>query len=228
LSESLPETPGRLAYLFALRHRPRLLAGVAIALIAYFAAGPFELREATRALLAWNAGAWTFLALIAHMMASETGRGRPDALAEDEGRTAVLLLSVLAATAAFAAIVWELGPVKGMAGFSKEAHIALVACTVLSAWAFIHTSFALHYAGAYFTLQEDGEPVGGFKFPDCNSPGWTEFVYQSFVIGCACATADVNVTTSQMRPIVLVQGAIAFLFNTLILALTINVASGFF
>jgi uncharacterized membrane protein len=228
LSQDIPETTSRLAYIFAIRHRPRLLAGVAIALIAYFAVGPFDLREATRALIAWNAGAWTFLALIAQMMASESGRGRPDALAEDEGRTAVLLLSVLAATAAFAAIVWELGPVKSMAGFNKDAHIVLVACTVLSAWAFIHTSFALHYAGAYFTLQEDGEPVGGFNFPSCNSPGWTEFVYQAFVIGCACATADVNVTTSEMRPIVLVQGAIAFIFNTLILALTINVASGFF
>jgi uncharacterized membrane protein len=211
-----------------LRNRPRLIAGCAIAIVTYLAIGPLDFREATRALIAWNAGTWSYLALVAHMMMAETSGRRPDSMAEDEGRTTLLLFAVIAALAALGAIVLELGPVKSMAGFDKGAHLTLVAGTVLSAWAFIHVSFALHYAGSYFRKAETGAPVGGLAFPSCDAPGWPEFVYQAFVVGCAFATADVNVTASAMRGVVLVQGVVAFIFNTVILALTINIAAGFF
>ena len=49
-----------------------------------------------------------------------------------------------------------------------------------------------------------------------------------FVIGCACATADVNTTSDAMRATCLVQGVVAFFFNTIILALTINIGASLF
>ena len=58
------------------------------------------------------------------------------------------------------------------------------------------------------------------------SPGWGEFFYQAFVIGCACATADVNATSRSMRRACLAHGVVAFFFNTIILALTINIGAG--
>ena len=209
-------------YFASLRHRPRLLGALALAVVVYIAILPFDFRAATQALIAWNAGAWTFLALIAHMMTAGQGRARPDAAAEDEGQLALLIIAVVAAAAAIAAILAELGPVKNMEGLRKGVHLALVAGTVLSAWAFIHVSFALHYAGAYFSGED-----GGLNFPNCSEPGWGEFAYQAFVLGCACATADVNVTTGEMRRIVLAHGIVSFVFNTVILALTINIAAGF-
>ena len=51
---------------------------------------------------------------------------------------------------------------------------------------------------------------------------------QAFVIGCACATADVNTTTPAMRVTCLAQGVVAFFFNTIILALTINIGASLF
>ena len=69
---------------------------------------------------------------------------------------------------------------------------------------------------------------GGLKFPGEDDPGWGEFLYQAFVIGCACATADVNTTTPAMRITCLAQGVVAFFFNTIILALTINIGAGLF
>ena len=75
----------------------------------------------------------------------------------------------------------------------------------------------------------DGAAVrGGLTFPGDGEPGWGEFLYQAFVIGCACATADVNATTPAMRErLSRVQGIVAFFFNTVILALTINIGAGF-
>ena len=74
--------------------------------------------------------------------------------------------------------MWELGPVKDMHGINKGLHLALVGATVLSAWAFTNLMFALHYAAQYYV--EDGSDddcvQGGFAFPQCDRPGWAEFL----------------------------------------------------
>ena len=105
--------------------------------------------------------------------------------------------------------------------------VVLVAATLLSSWTFIHVMFALHYAAAYYAPAETEGFSRGLKFPGEAEPDWGEFVYQAFVVGCAFATADVNVTTGDMRRIVIAQGVVAFFFNTVILALTINIGAGF-
>ena len=60
------------------------------------------------------------------------------------------------------------------------------------------------------------------------SRGGANFVYQSFVIGCTFATSDVNVASARMRRIVVIQGVVSFFFNTLVLALAINIAANLF
>ncbi len=214
-------------FIAVVRRRPRIFICAALAIVAYLAT-PADFRPATRALVAWNVGGWAFIGLAALMMArAQRGSIRHHAVQDDERPWALLLIAVGAAAAAMAAIVWELGPVKDMTGRLKGEHLALVAATILSAWAFIHLMFALHYAGEYYGDARLGEGVrGGLNFPGETEPGWDEFVYQAFVIGCACATADVNATTSAMRAACLAQGIVAFFFNTIILALTINIGAG--
>jgi uncharacterized membrane protein len=213
------------AYVNTVIRRPRLLIGVAVGLFAYLVA-PWQMREATRALIGWNAGAWAFIALVSQMMLSG-GAVTEHAAQEDEKPAALLTIAVVAAIMAVAAIVWELGPVKDMKGANKALHLGLVGLTILSSWAFIHLMFALHYAAQYYATAGD-DVRGGFLFPDCEAPGWTEFCYESFTIGCACATADVNLTTRGARSVCLIQSIIAFFFNTIILALTINIGAGLF
>lgn len=221
-AEPTPRGPG--GAFRVLRRRARLIAGAAAMAVAYFAI-PGELRTPTRALIAWNVGAWLFLALIALMTRGPSGGVRAHAAEEDENQGALLLIAVVGAAAALAAIVWELGPVKDMTGLRKAEHIGLVAATILSAWAFTHVMFALHYAAEYYAAGEDGVRAG-LRFPDEDAPGWGEFLYQAFVIGCACATADVNATSKAMRRACLAHGVVAFFFNTIILALTINIGAG--
>ena len=217
--------------LHGLRHRPRLLICAALAVLIYFIA-PADLRPATRGLVAWNVATWTFLALVFTMMARDRRDSiRRHATLEEENPWVVLSLGVVAATAAMAAIVWELGPMKEMAGWRRAEHVGLVAATIFSAWTFIHTMFALHYAGEFYARSRDPDGAverGGLRFPSDDNPGWIEFLYQAFVIGCSCATSDVNVTTPTMRAACFVQSIVGFFFNTIILALTINISAGLF
>ena len=217
--------PGGVVLSFA--HRPRLLIGAALMVVAYVLALPMSIREATRLLIAWNVGAWVFLLLIAMMIGDRKANIRRRAHVEDENQWTLLLVGLLAGGASLAAIVWELGPVKGMEGWEKTAHVALVIASVLSSWTFINTMFALHYAGVYFG-RTHGKTRAGLVFPDTEQPGWIEFVYQAFTIGCTFASSDVNVTSARMRRIVAIQGVVSFFYNTVVLALAINIAAGFF
>jgi len=186
-----------------------------------------DVREATRLLVAWNVGAWAFLILILVMVLDPKRDARVQARPEDENQWVLVVLGVVAALAAIAAIVWELGPVKDMTGWLKAGHLALVAATVLSAWTFLQVMFGLHYAGAYFQPKKGGIHAG-LEFPGTPQPGWMEFFYQAFVIGCTFASSDVNVTSMRMRRIVVIQGVVGFFFNAIILALTINVTANLF
>ena len=223
-----PAGIGLVSYWTTFAHRPRLLAGAIVIVAAYIALRVgADIREATRVLLAWNVGAWAFLLLVLHMIMDPRREASVQSRPEDESQWALVALGITAALAAIAAIVWELGPVKNMAGWAKAGHLALVGATVLSAWTFLQTMFALHYAGVYFRRQKGGVQ-GGLEFPGSPAPNWTEFFYQAFVIGCTFATSDVNVTSKRMRRIVVIQGVVGFFFNAIILALTINVAANLF
>jgi uncharacterized membrane protein len=209
-------------------HRPRLLAGGILMVAAYIALRVgVEIREATRLLIAWNVGAWAFLVMIGRMVTGPRRDARVQARPEDENQWVLVALGIVASLAALAAIVWELGPVKDMSGWEKAGHLALVGATVLSAWTFLQTMFALHYAGAYFMRQKGGIH-GGLEFPGTAQPDWIEFFYQAFVVGCTFASSDVNVTSTRMRQIVAIQGIVAFFFNAIILALAINITANLF
>jgi uncharacterized membrane protein len=168
-----------------------------------------------------------YLGSIALMMLRPAANPRVEARPEDESQWVLLLLGVVAATAALAAIIWDLGPVKNMEGLDKAEHLALVTASILTAWTFIQVLFAIHYAGVYFGAVADGDR-GGLEFPGTPNPGWTEFVYQAFVVGCTFASSDTNVTSTRMRRICVIQGVVGFYFNTIVLALAINIAAGFF
>jgi uncharacterized membrane protein len=104
---------------------------------------------------------------------------------------------------------------------------AVGAATTALSWGLVHLLFALEYARVYYApVDSDGASTGGLDFPGGHQPNYIDFLYFSFVIGVACQTAEVATLTRAMRKIVLAQGLIAFVFNTVILAATINVAAG--
>lgn len=209
--------------------RPRLFICVFIGAATVFLL-PLSLAQhlITRMIVGWNVGACLYLALAARMMFwSSHERMRKRALQQDEGRMLILGLVVMAALMSIGAIVAELAVVKDMHGTLRYAHIALTVLTILSSWAFTQLMFALHYAHDYYAAEARGFP-GGLEFPGGHAPDYGDFLYFSCVIGTSGQTADVSFACRAMRRIGTLHCVLAFFFNTTLLALTINIASGLF
>jgi len=206
--------------------RPRLLIaiGVALAVWVFLPAGLF-VHAVTRWLLAWNAGTVLYVVLAAIMMSRSTHekmQGR--AQSQDEGALTILVLVAVAAAASLAAIAGELTVVRDMHGPARAAHVALAGLTVLSSWAFIQVMFALHYAHDYYSALVQGRPAG-LAFPQEDHPGYGDFFYFAAVIGTSGQTADVAFVSKPMRRIGSLHCILAYLFNTTVLALLINIGA---
>jgi uncharacterized membrane protein len=194
---------------------------------------PSDLRHVTRVLIGWNAAMLTYFVAVAVMVRSSNEHSLARrAAAQDEGRFAILFLTIFAAAAAFGAIFYQLLLVKDEHGLNRSFHVGLAALTVISSWAFIHVMFALHYASECFSVRNtkaslEAKIHGGLHFPgDDELPDYLDFFYFSFVIGVACATADVNITSRSIRRTALIHSVVAFFFNSAVLALTVNIAAG--
>ena len=211
------------------RARPRLLIATAVA-IAVAALLPEQLSDhrLTRWLIAWNAGALLYVILVAIMMRGASSiQLRHRAQLQDEGQYAILVLVVLAAIASLGAIGGELAVVKNMHGLVKGGHIALAGLTVVSSWAFIQVMFAMHYANMYYAAIAHGQPAG-LRFPEDLAPDFGDFFYFSAIIGTSGQTADVAFVSRTMRRIGSVHCILAYMFNTVVLALLINIGASMF
>ena len=95
----------------------------------------------------------------------------------------------------------------------------------------MNTIFALYYAHGYYG---DGptpgsDDAGGLLFPGGEGgPDFWDFLYFSFIIGMTCQVSDVQITGRPMRRQATMHGILSFFFNTVILAMTINLLVGAF
>ncbi|BAI76245.1 hypothetical protein AZL_d04190 (plasmid) [Azospirillum sp. B510] len=205
-----------------LRNRPSLTGSLAFALLAGAVVAPW-LRPTTALLIGWDLGVVLYILLAGFLMSRATVASmRRRAKLLDPGKWAVLAGAVLAALAALVAIVAELVSAKGS---PHEGMAAILAgATVLLSWTFLHVFFAQLYAHDYWL---DGGPARerSLEFPGNEAPDYLEFLYFSFTIGMTAQVSDVTTRGAGMRRLVLMHGALSFLFNTAVLALGVNLAA---
>lgn len=184
---------------------------------------PERYRISTRFILAWDLTALLYVTSIMVMIWRSTVEDCHDRAAlNDVGDWTILILVVASATASFICIAAELPTLKSPE-HSLALGIFLTGLTVILSWTFTHTVFTLHYANVYYRPDDDGP--GGLAFPGHREPDYRDFLYYSFVIGCAAQTGDVATVSRPMRNLTMVHGIVSFAFNTAILALTINVGA---
>jgi uncharacterized membrane protein len=192
------------------------------------AAWPDIDKPVVRALLGWNVLVWLYLALVVVAIArAEHGHYKRRALEQAESAAAVLAIVVGAAVVSLLAIVFELVAAKAAGPHHMLPHLVFAAVTVLGSWLLLPTLFALTYASEYYKH----DPDCGLAFPDSEpgfEPDHIDFLYFSFTIAVTAQTSDVGVTTRAMRRLVLFQSLLSFVFNTTILAFTVNAAASFF
>ncbi|MFI6504703.1 DUF1345 domain-containing protein [Nonomuraea typhae] len=98
--------------------------------------------------------------------------------------------------------------------------IALSVVAVLTSWLILQVGFVTHYLALH---AEDG----GLDFPGGEEPRAADFAYFAFSVGTTFGTTDVTVTSRRIRRQVLVHGVLAFLFNTLIVAVAITFVTAY-
>ncbi len=209
----------------------RIAVALVVAALA-FAVAVRWLRLPVSVIVAWDAFALCSIGLAWLGMFFTDARKRVhEAHLQDSSRTAICCCVVIAAVAGLFGAGVLLGSAKGLAGGEAGRHVALAALTVVSSWLLVHTMLALHYTHVFYHASEGSPDKAhgvGVVFPSEKQPDFLDFAYFSFVIGMTCQVSDVQVTSRRIRRIVLWHSVLSFGFNTVILALSLNLASSLF
>lgn len=132
----------------------------------------------------------------------------------------VALIIVMAAT------IISLGAVVLLLKGNKTTWAIITALAgMLLSWALIHTTFTFRYAHLYYIDDKEDRDThaGGLEFPSEKKPDYFDFAYFAFVVGMTFQVSDVQITSKRLRKLVLFHGLLSFLYNTFIVALTVNI-----
>lgn len=209
---------------FGSRHRlhryPRLSACAAIFAVLVTALVAGGLRPVLGVLLAFDIAAVIFLGATVHMIIHSTTRSmRQHARKEDQSYWGFLISSTAVAVIALIALAIELHASKNGGLFE----VALAAASLLLTWLFLNTIFALHYAHEFYG--DSGGKNSGLEFPGTKEPDYWDFIYFAFVIGMTFQVSDVEISEREIRRVALAHAVIAFFFNVIIIALSVNVVA---
>jgi len=214
-----PDTPGFLA------RRWRVLLGAVVGVACTAGAHQLRLLPGLASLIGWNAASLVYLAPTLWMLwRDDEATVRRRAAYEDESSSITQAIVLSAVVASLGATVLALRESKAAAAHHAAAPPwawMFSVSTLVLGWVIVQTVFALRYAHRYFG--DDGQADRGIKFPGEPPSTYRDFVYMAVCIGASAQVSDFNITTSRLRRLVTLHSLLAFFFNTMILALGINI-----
>ena len=176
-----------------------------------------------RLLLGWDAGAFALLAFIWFtVLTKDPHETRCRSASADPGRTATWALVLIASSFSFFASAFVLRNLHKTGAPPEPWLLPLCLVSVIVAWSLTHTSYTLRYAHLYY---RDGE--GGLLFPGDRKPDDFDFAYFAYTVGMCFQVSDVSISSPQIRRAVLGHAVLSFVYNTVILALALNLFFGF-
>lgn len=180
-------------------------------------------------LVGWNAACLIFLSTTLWMMwRDDEATVRARAAYEDQGKTVTLTVVLVAVVASLAATVAAMHEAKTGGGHPAAAPswaaLIMSVSTLVLGWFVVQTVFALRYAHRYFgDLDDDGSIDRGVKFPGEPPRTYHDFIYVAVCVGATAQVSDFNITTARYRRLVTQHALLAFFYNTMVLALGINI-----
>jgi uncharacterized membrane protein len=150
---------------------------------------------------------------------------------EDWGGTIIFLFVLLSAFVGLFAIIFLLKSIPDESKRGLSLHILLSIASVFCSWTLIHTLFTLKYAHKYYGTGDEHDDNNnasgeGLDFPNEKEPDYLDFAYFSFVVGMTFQVSDVQITSRNIRRLSLLHAFLSFIYNTVIVALSINIISG--
>lgn len=205
----------------ALRHRRSLQAGIALGLLAGLAAALLGAPPSTALLIGWSSGALAHMApLFLAMQRSSPRKLKERAALLDDGQWGVLFTSAGACVASLIVVLWHFRVAQAQ---ESALQTVLGLATIVISWLLVHVIFAAHYCHEFW------QHGGGIEFPGEKdaTPDFLEFLYFSLTIGMTFQVSDVSTTSPAIRRVVILHGLISFVFNAVIIACGVNLASQF-
>lgn len=121
-------------------------------------------------LASWNGSISLYLLHVWKLMRSaDHSQMQQQAKKQDESKWVIMLIVLLAITMSLVAILVQLSQLPS-GHYEKLGHVALALLTIISAWLFMHTVFALHYAHDFYMALSRNEENGGLDFPGTEHP----------------------------------------------------------
>jgi len=206
------------------RHHLRFYVAVVVGAITWLALG-----FVSRSLAPMAAGDALFATYLVLMLlfgsGASTGDLRRRADYEDAGALIIFMLTGLAIVFCLVSIFTLLN------GKPSGVHLAVSLASVPLGWLTLHTLFAFHYARLQYARADAGPASaaqrcdrGGLAFPGTEEPDAWDFLYFSYTIGMTAQVSDVQVENGGTRRLVLAHSLVSFFFNTVLVALAVNVA----
>ncbi|HEY5371166.1 MAG TPA: DUF1345 domain-containing protein [Hanamia sp.] len=153
---------------------------------------------------------------------------REQSKVQDPKRSIIFIIILISTFASILAVILLIVTKKeGNSGAFWRLPIAVLG--MLLSWFLIHTVFSLRYAHIYYGdhKTKPNTHAGGLEFPGDEMPEYLDFAYYSFVLGMTFQVSDVQITSKRFRNLALLHGLISFSFNTIMIALTINLIAGY-
>ena len=207
----------------------RLYFSLSVSVIVYFLiSNHFPL--AIHVMLTWIAYAFCHLALAwTTILSVHPIEVHKIAKSQDASGTLIFIFVIIAALASLFAVVLLFQSSKSLTGPQVIWHVIFSITSVVCAWWLVHTIFTFRYAHLFYEgleiIKNKKEFDGGLLFPKENEPDYLDFTYFSFVLGMTFQVSDVEISSRKIRRLAWVHGIISFLFNTVIVALSINIIS---
>ncbi|MGH2564816.1 MAG: DUF1345 domain-containing protein, partial [Ginsengibacter sp.] len=153
---------------------------------------------------------------------------REQSKVQDSSRSLIFVIILISTLASFLAVLLLL-ITKEKFKHTESFHLVIAIAGMLLSWFLIHTIFTLRYAHIFYG-DDDEKPethAGGLEFPNDKKPDFFDFAYFSFVLGMTFQVSDVQITSKRLRRLAMWHGLLSFGYNTVMIALTINVIAGF-
>ncbi|MBX2925895.1 MAG: DUF1345 domain-containing protein [Chitinophagaceae bacterium] len=146
-----------------------------------------------------------------------------EAAKEDPSRAVIFILALVCTFASMAAVVLLL-TVKSNKASGMQLPAALTG--MILSWCLVHTLFTVNYAHLFYSGDNSPKSDKGLDFPGEEKPDFLDFAYFSFIIGMTFQVSDVSIGSKKIRRWALLHSLISFAYNTIIVALTINIVAG--
>lgn len=202
----------------------RLFIGIALAVIVYFLVQVKEIDGLSHVMLGWNTFSLSMIIMSwVSFFITDSKQIREQAKVQDPSRTIIFIIIIISTLASFFAVLLLILS-KGENDNTSSLRIVVAVAGMFLSWFLIHTIFTLRYAHIFYGDHETrpNTHAGGLEFPGDSKPEYLDFAYYSFVLGMTFQVSDVQITSKRLRRLAILHGLLSFVFNTIMIALTIN------